>query len=66
VIVTDGFSENGDAIKRMFGDLQEKDENIHLHVISSNDKYPDFTAETSEHGAKDLFGSSSSFTALTF
>lgn len=42
VIVMDGFSGNGDAIRRTFGELREKDENIHLHVISSNDKYLDF------------------------
>ena len=42
VIVTDRFPGNSDAIIRTFGDLQEKDENIHLHVISSNTKYLDF------------------------
>lgn len=42
VIVMDGFTGNGDAIRRTFGELQEKDGNIHLHVISSNDKYLDF------------------------
>jgi len=42
VIVMDGFPGNDDAIRRAFGELQEKDENIHLHVISSNDKYLDF------------------------
>ncbi len=42
VIVMDGFPGNGDAIRRTFGELQEKGDNIHLHVISSNDKYLDF------------------------
>jgi hypothetical protein len=42
VIVTDGIPGNGDAIRRTFGELQEKDENIHLHIISSNNKYLDF------------------------
>jgi hypothetical protein len=42
VIVMDGFPGNGDAIRRTFDELQEKDENIHLHVISSSDKYLDF------------------------
>jgi hypothetical protein len=42
VIVMDGFSDYGDAIRRTFGELLEKDENIHLHIISSNDKYLDF------------------------
>jgi hypothetical protein len=42
VIVMDGFPGNGNAIRRTFGELKEKDDNIHLHVISSNDKYLDF------------------------
>ena len=42
VIVTDRIPGHGDAIRRAFGELQEKDENIHLHVISSNNKYLDF------------------------
>jgi hypothetical protein len=42
VIVLDGSSGNGDAIKRAFDELQEKDENIHLHCISSDDKFLDF------------------------
>jgi hypothetical protein len=42
VIVMDGFPGNDYAIKRTFSELREKDENIHLHVISSNDKYLDF------------------------
>jgi hypothetical protein len=42
VIVRDRFPENGDAMIRTFGELQEKDENIHLHVISSNTKHLDF------------------------
>jgi hypothetical protein len=42
VIVTDKIPENGDVIRRTFGKLQEKDENIHLHVISRNNKYLDF------------------------
>jgi len=49
VIVRDRFPDNGDAIKRKFSALKEKDENIHLHVISSNDKYLDFTIESSGH-----------------
>jgi len=42
VIVTDRIPGNGDVIRRVFGELQGKDENIHLHVISSNNKYLDF------------------------
>jgi hypothetical protein len=42
VIVMDGFPGNGDVIRRTFDELREKDENIHLHVISSSDKYLDF------------------------
>jgi hypothetical protein len=42
VILTDGSSASGDAIRRTFDELQEKDDNIHLHVISSNDRFLDF------------------------
>jgi hypothetical protein len=42
VIVMDGLPRNGDAIRQTFDELQEKDENIHLHVISTNDRYLDF------------------------
>jgi len=42
VIITDRIPGNDDVIRRTFGELQEKDENIHLHVISSNSKYLDF------------------------
>lgn len=42
VIVMDGFPGNGDVIRRTFDELREKDENIHLHVISSSDKNLDF------------------------
>jgi hypothetical protein len=42
VIVADRIPGNDDAIRRTFSELQEKDENIHLHVISGNNKYLDF------------------------
>ena len=42
VVVLDGSSGSGDAIKRIFDGLQVRDENIHLHCIRSDDKFLDF------------------------
>lgn len=41
-IVTDESPGNDDVIRRAFGELQDRDDNIQLHVISSNDNCLDF------------------------
>jgi hypothetical protein len=42
VIVTDRIPGRGDVIRQTFDELQEKDEDIHLHIMNSNSKYLDF------------------------